>query len=152
MATVDNQTEFAFEHINLNQIDPGFKPVPENVYNLEVNSIKPSYVKVTKPGSKYEGQTVLVLKGSFTIVDDAEYSGRKLWSDFWATNNYNLIELKKLSEATGVIQGEGQTLPEFVEQFATMNPPAKFQCFVTKEDDYKGTPRNVVKFVQARAA
>lgn len=139
-----------FDHINLNTIDPGFKPVDENVYNFEVNSIKPQYVKINKPDSPYVGKEVLVLKGSFTIVDDPQYSGRKVWYDFWTTNRYNLLEMRKLQDATGVAQPEGQTLSEWASGFGTLNPPAKFQCFTTKEDSPRGE-RNVIKFVQARS-
>lgn len=151
MVTANGQDDtVSFDHINLNTIDPGFKPVPDNVYNFEVNSIKSTYVKVGKPDSPNYGKNVEVLKGSFTIVDDPEYSGRKVWYDFWATNKYNVAELRKLQDATGVLQGE-LSFVDWASQFATLNPPAKFQCFTTKEDDRNGIPRNVIKFMQARS-
>jgi hypothetical protein len=151
MVTSEGQTGFEFEHINLNQIDPGYKPIDENVYNYEVQSLKPTYVKINKPTSPYAGQEVLVLKGSFTVVDDDNFSGKKVWYDFWTTNKYNLIELRKLKDATGVEQLDNQSLVEWANSFATLNPSAKFQCFTTKEDDRNGVPRNVIKFMQARS-
>lgn len=142
-----------YEHLNLNEIDDSRKAVEEGVYTLEVNSITPKWIEVKKAGSQFEGQTVLVLKGSYTIVDDPTYSGRKLWNDFFTPTKIQQVFLKKQMQATGVIQEAGQSLIDYVAQFATLNPPARFQVQVKKIADYRdptGPAVNEIGFFTAK--
>lgn len=145
----------AFEHIRLADIDDTAKPLPENVYTLEVNKLESVYRKITKADSEYAGQEVLVLKGSYTIVDDEKFSGRKLWQDFWTPFKFAQIALKKQMNATGVLQGEGESLVDYAKQFGLLNPPARFQvpvALVPDRRDPDGPLKNEIKFFGARAA
>lgn len=132
----------AYEHINLNEVDDSRKPVPANVYTFEVNKLDPVYKKVQNPTSEFFGQDQLVLKGSFTIVDDPSYSGRKVWEDFRPAYKFALVNLKKLMTGTGVIQADGESLVDYAAQFALLNPPARFQALLRCEVDKRdlGTP------------
>ncbi len=146
------ETQVEYEHINLNEVDDTIKAVDPGVYTLEVNKLEPKYVKITKAGSEYEGQEVLVLKGSYTIVDDEKYSGRKIWQDFFTPFKGAKIGLKRQMLATGVLQADGESLVDYAAQFASLNPPARFQAPVTKEPDRRNpdVSSNTIQFFQAK--
>lgn len=141
-----------FDYIQLQDIDPTFKPVDAGMYTLQVNSIKAQVVE-PKTG-KSAGTTKLLLKGSFTIVNDPNFSGRKLWHTFWMDNQFNKVELRKLMDATGEEQGQGQPITEWATKFGELNPPAEIKVYVAVEKDWKDkvTDVNVIKFRQATAA
>lgn len=142
-----------FDHIRLDEIDDSRKPLDANVYTLEISKLDPVYKEVKNPTSEYFGQQILVMKGSFTVVDDPKYSGRKLWQDFWTAFKVPLIFLKKISAGTGMAQAEGQTLSDWASQFATLNPPARFQVqvdLVPDKRDPDGPPVNEIKFFTVR--
>jgi hypothetical protein len=159
-ATTATQPE-AFEHINLNDVDDARKPIPEGVYTFEVNKLDPVYKKVQTPTSEFYGQDQLVLKGSYTIVDDPNFSGRKIWEDFRPAYRFAQVNLKKQMDATGVIQQDGESLNDYAAQFALLNPPARFQallrCGFDKRDlgangePLEGTkPRNSISWFTSK--
>lgn len=142
-----------FEHVNLNDVDDSRKALPENVYTFEVNKLDPVYKKIQNPSSEFYGKEVLVLKGSYTIVDDQNYSGRKVWTDFYTVYKFALVNLKKQMNATGVTQADGESLQDYAEQFATLNPPARFQAILTAKPDKRdpeGPIRNEINFYTAK--
>lgn len=143
----------SFEHINLNEVDTSMKPVETNVYTLEINKLEPKYLKINKEGSPFQGQDVLVLKGSYTIVEDEKYSGRKLWSDFWTCFEGGKKSLRKQMDATGVVQGTNESLIDYAKQFETLSPAARFLVSVTKvvdKRDPEGGEVNQINFFTAR--
>lgn len=139
-----------FEHINIMEIDPTFKPIDEAFYNLQVNKLTPKVI--TPKAGKNANKAVLVLNGSFTVVGDENFSGRKLWKSFWASNPVDLKDLRRMADATGVTQSPDQTLSEYAGVFATLNPPAEFRVFVGQEKDYRDPEQtvNIIKFAQAQ--
>lgn len=145
----------SFEHINLNDIDDSRKPIDANVYTLEVNRLNSVYKEVKNPDSPYLGQKLLVLQGSYTVVDDPKFAGRKLWKDFWTPFKIAQVQLKKQMSATGVLQTEGQSLIEYAEQFGILNPPARFQVpinLVKDRRDPEGPEISEINFFQAKPA
>ena len=143
------------DHINLNDVDDTRKPIEEGVYTLEVNKIDAKYVTIKNPSSPSVGQSPLVLKGSYTIVDDAKYSGRKIWEDFWTNQKFALVNLKKQQNATGVMQAEGEGLSDYAAQFATLSPPARFQVLIQCQPDKRdpsGEPVNRISWFSAKPA
>lgn len=152
-----------FAHVNLNDIDDGRKPIPENVYTFEINKLTPTYKKIKNPSSEFFGQDVLVLDGSYTIVDDPNYSGRKVWESFYTVFKFALVNLKKQMQATAVLQQPAESLEDYASQFATLNPPARFQAMLRCEYDKRdldadgnpvagATPRNSINFYTAKPA
>lgn len=139
-----------FDYINLNDVDTTFQPVETNVYTLELNKLTPTIVTPQK--GNFAGQQVLVLKGSYTIVDDEKNSGRKLFNDFWMNREINKKLLRKQADAIGVHQVEGQTLSDYAAQFETLSPSARFQVQVVKRPDFNdpNTPVNEIKFFTAK--
>lgn len=149
--TMPNETLTSeFSHINIMEIDPTFKPVEEGFYTLQVNSLKSQTVK--PQSGKNAGKEVLVLKGSYTIVGDDRYSGRKFWKTFWTTSTYDLKDLRRQADATGVTQEAGQPLEEYAAVFETLVPPAEMKIFVGVEKDFRNPDQdvNVLKFTQAQ--
>jgi len=139
-----------FEHINIMEIDPTFKPINEGFYTLQVNKLTPKTITPSK--GKNQGKAVLVLNGSFTVVGDDAFSGRKIWKSFWASNPVDLKDLRRLADATGVTQDAGQTLSEYAQTFETLNPPAEFKVFLATQADYRDPTQmvNEIKFNQAQ--
>lgn len=143
----------SFEHLNLNDVDTTASAVDTDVYTLEINKLVPKYRKINKPDSPFCGQDVLVLSGSYTIVDNDKYNGKKLWKDFWTPFKGAQIGLKKQMTATGVSQSDGQTLIEYAEQFGLLNPPARFTVPIEKKQDPRdpnGAPINEINMYQAK--
>jgi hypothetical protein len=139
-----------FDHINIMDIDPTFKPIDPGFYTLQVNKITP---KVTEPKSgKNVGKSLLMLNGSFTVVNHENFAGRKLWKTFWTNNPVDLKDLRRLADATGVTQSPDQTLSEYVKTFEELAPPAEFNIFIGVEADYRdpNTMVNSLKFNQAQ--
>lgn len=124
-----------WNHQNLNDIDDSRALIDPGVYTFEINKIESVEKEVKKVDSAYFGQSLQYLKGSFTIVDDPKYSGRKQWSDFCTAFKVPLVFLKKISQATGVLNEEGQTLSDWAAQFANLNPPARFQAEMKQVQD-----------------
>jgi hypothetical protein len=138
-----------FEHLNLNDVDTTAQAVDANVYTLEIAKLEPAYRTISKEDSPYKGQQVLVLRGAFIIVDDEKYSGRRIFKDFWTPYRGAQVGLRKLQDATGVKQTEGQLLTEWASQFALLNPPAKFQAPVTKGPDRRDPDGPAVNDIDA---
>lgn len=122
--------DFDFDHIRLSDVDDSREPIPENVYTLEINKLDPTTRTIGAEGHPLKGQTVPVLQGSFTIVEDEKYSSRKVWGDLWMSSKDGLVGAKKIQAATGVQQAEGQSVSDWGAQFATLNPPARIQVLV----------------------
>jgi hypothetical protein len=140
-----------FEHINLNDVDTTASRIDTGYYTLELNQLTVKYVKINKPTSPYAGQEVLVLKGWYTIVDDDKYSGRKLFHEFWTPFTNAKKSLALQMKATGVIQEPNQSLPDYAAQFATLNPPARFQVQVEKVPGKDGEgDENRINFFTAK--
>lgn len=148
----------AFEHINLNEVDDARATIPAGVYTFEINKLDPVYKTIKNPESEFFGKSVLVLKGSYTIVDDPNFAGRKVWEDFYTPYRFAQVNLKKQMTATGIPQEEGQTLSDYASQFALLNPPARFQAMLRSEIDKRDAnnpdakPRNSVNWFVARPA
>ena len=135
---------FDFDHIRLSDVDDSRSALPQDYYTLEINKLEPVKVTINKEGSEFKGQSVTVLKGSFTVVDSDKYSSRKVWTDFWTPYKAGQVGLSKIEKSTGVNQGNGQTIPEWASQFETLNPPARIQALVTNKTGDDGNPRNEV--------
>jgi hypothetical protein len=138
-------SETNYEHINIMEIDPTMKPFSEGFYTLQITKLTPKLVTPKK--GQNAGKEVLVLNGSFTVVNDENFSGRKLWRSFWASNIVDLKDVRRIADATGVTQAEGQTLSEYALTFEQLNPPAEFKAPITVEKAWGSDDDvNVIKF------
>lgn len=144
-----------FNYINIMDIDPTFQPVAKGPRTLEVTKLTPK-TYIGKPGSKYEGQEQMLINGSFTVVDDAEFNGRRIFQTLFASSAYDLKGLRRLADATGVTQETGETFSDWLSSFEQLNPPARFKAFVDVVDkpDREGNivPTNVISFSNVKPA
>lgn len=92
-----------FDYINLNEVDPGSAKMPDGDYTFEVSSAElKSYTR------KKDNTEAKYTNFQFTIVDDANYSGRRLYHAVFPDTNpekpYAAKQLRRLMDATGVQQ------------------------------------------------
>ena len=125
----------AFEHVNLNEIDPTFKPVPKGMRTLEIAKFSPRTIVVKKETSKKFGQTLALVDARFRIVNDPDFSGRSLSYTFWLDNQYDLKALRRLSDGIGTPQEAGEPLDVWVTRVGELAPPAQFKLFVDEVED-----------------
>lgn len=145
-------TAFDFNHIRLAEVDDSRQPLDQDVYTLEINKLDPITRTINKEGSELQGQTVPVLQGSFTVVDNDKYAGRKFWQDLWMCYKGGQVGAKKIQAATGVTQADGQSVSDWGAQFATLNPPARIQILVEKKVGDDGVPVNRLNFFTVKPA
>lgn len=123
MSTV-MEPEVNFENVNLADIDPSASPVPVGgPYTFEVVS---AGIKTFtfKKGDK-AGQPGKYIKMDLVIVNDPKYSGRRQFESLF-DSAVTLKQLRLLSDATGVSQGNGtleQWLTDLGESKARFNAP-----------------------------
>jgi hypothetical protein len=77
-----------------------------------------------------------------------------LWKTFWTSNPVDLKDLRRLADATGVVQEAGETISDWGTKFESLNPPAELKVFVGQEKEYNNPEStvNVLKFNQAQPA
>jgi hypothetical protein len=134
---------FDFDHIRLSDVDDSRAPLEQDVYTLEVNKLDPITRTINKEGSEFQGQTVPVLQGSFTVVDHDKYASRKVWGDLWLCFKAGVVGAKKIQQATGVQQADGQSISDWASQFAALNPPARIQVLVEKLGPEAAKPNRI---------
>lgn len=139
-------TNFDFDHIRLSDVDESREALPQDYYTLEINKLDPTTRTINKDGSPLKGQTVPVLQGSFTVVDNDKYAGRKLWSDLWMCFKAGQVGAKKIASVTGVAQTDNQSVSDWGAQFSTLNPPARVQVMVDRIVGDDGIPQNRINF------
>lgn len=145
-----------FENLNLNDIDPTFKPVEEGPYVLKLLGL--AWKESTGKKETNQGTVYVSLNGKFGITNHPKHSGRKLYHNFFLSNSYELKALRRIMDATGVAQNPGETLKGWAERISVESPmfkvPVKQQQakdFTTKEgrvDPASGEPvmENVIDF------
>ena len=161
-ATIETTTQTpeipsTFAHYNLNDVDPEagkrkFDAIETDEYTLEINGM--TQKTITPKTGKRAGVETEVVEGSFTVVDNAQYGGRKLWHTFWP-GTASVGQLQRLSRMTGLPQEPGQTIYEWLQRFGELNPPAKFKVTVAKKAPYNnpdGDPVNEINFFTAKVA
>ena len=135
-----------FENLNLNDIDPTFKPVEDGLYTLKLLSL----VWKEFPGKKDPTQTFVSINGKFGVANHPTHSGRKLYHNFFLSNSYELKALRRIMDATGVAQNPGETLKDWAARISVEAPSFKVAVkqqqavdFTTKEgkvDPVSGEP------------
>lgn len=156
-------SEFGFNHINLNEIDPSRKPVEEGFYTLNLRRVfsgtfeQQPLFKNGNPNPNYvEGgdNTTGYVNLSFVISDHPEHSGRFV-STFLSEGENAGKQLRLLMDATQEPMNDSETLFQYLERVADLNPPAKFKCFVGQKNgtDREGNPetQNFAKLWQAQS-
>ena len=131
MSELYNSNE-AFEFVNLNEIDPSQKNLPEGVYTFQI--VKSAFVRkeATKDKPAYA-----VVKLQFAVVDHPELAGRRMFGDFYM-NDFNLKNLRRIMDATGVSQEPGEPLTGWVERLGQLQPTFKVPVVEKQATEYLG--------------
>jgi hypothetical protein len=130
----------SFDYVFLGDIDLSYKPIPAGVYTLQVVSSGTKefeYKKGEKAGTKGSK-----LNMQFAVTDHDEYSGRRVFAGFFP-NDFDLRSLRRLQDATGVLQEEGEPLTEWAARLAEIKPTFKIPVLLTNAKDFsrKGQDR-----------
>jgi hypothetical protein len=112
-----------FENLNLNDIDPTFKPVEDGVYILKLLGLQ--WKEFAGKQESNQGQVYVSLNGKFGITNHPKHSGRKLYHNFFLGNNYELKALRRIMDATGVAQNPGETLKDWAGRISVEAPTFK---------------------------
>lgn len=125
-------------HVNLNEVDPTIKQIPDGVYNYRVLKVeKKSFV------SKKDNSPGEFISMTLAITESPDFSGRRVYESLFDGNKTN-VAFRLLMDATGMIPGgDGQlnSTDEAVEWLneirtagATFSAPTS-----TKEETNKST-------------
>jgi hypothetical protein len=126
----------AFEYVNLADIDPSQKNIPDGMYTLQI--VKASFVRKEATSDK---PAYAVVKLQFAVVDHPELSGRRIFGDFYM-NDFNLKNLRRIMDATGVRQEPGQPLSAWVELLGQVQPTFKVPIGEKDSMEYLGKDAN----------
>jgi hypothetical protein len=144
-----NQIE-DFNYVNLQEIDPAFETLPTNLYTLQVQKAELKEF-VYKPGSEKAGQTGSFVKFQFVVVDHDTYSGRRVFETLFPST-FTFKGLRRLMDATGVVQEAGAPLTEWLGTLTNESPKFKIMVEqaedvdkngVAKNTDFKGNPAKI---------
>jgi len=114
--------EVGFEYVDLNEVDPSFKPIPPSIYTLRVlKAERKAFTYKTGDKAGTEGSYV---KFQLAITDDPSYSGRRLFPALFS-NARAFRGLRKLMDATGIQQEPGTTLDVWLAALTEAQPTYK---------------------------
>jgi heat shock protein HspQ len=148
------------EYFNIMDVDPNFSPIEEGVYKLRINKMTLKEF----PKKDNSGESWRVVNGDFTVVDDATFSGRRLFPTFWLTNSFDLKSLRKIADRTGVTQEPTENFEAWLGKLTSIQPEFRSKIEVVDEidratkqpkvDEITGKPMktNVINFKTVLAA
>lgn len=125
---------FDFENLNLNDVDPTFKPIDEGPYILKLMSLLWKESKGTKETNK--DVVYVSINGKFAVDNHPKFSGRKLYHNFFLGNSFEQKALRRIADATGVSQNPGETLKDWAARISTTNPSFKVAVKVQQAIDF----------------
>lgn len=130
----------SFDYVFLGDVDLSYKPIPAAVYTLQV--VKFAAQEFTYKKGEKAGTTGSLLKFQFAVTDHEEYSGRRLFSSFFP-NDFDLRSLRRLQDATGVLQEQNEPISEWATRLAEIKPTFKIPVLLTTAKDFavKGKDR-----------
>ena len=127
---MENPTGFA--HVHLSEIDPTFRPVAERFYDLKI--YKATHGTYTTAAGK-SGEYV---KFQLAIVNDAEYTGRRLFPTLFFGPR-ELRTLRKLQDNTAVVQEPGEPFLNWLERLSQVQPTFRTKVLQVPSDE-RGNP------------
>jgi hypothetical protein len=110
-------SEFFGEHLDLNTIDPVERPIPADMYDLQVRGIRrKTFVYKKGKNAGKDGENVDV---RLVVTNHPEHSGRTLRHTFWPSKT-SQRNLSALMHTTGVVQ-DG-SFEEWCDEMSTEAP------------------------------
>lgn len=116
-----------FDHVQLNEIELGFKALPEDVYTLQIQNtgIRTYTIKTPKNGRNV-GDTAQFASIMFGVTGHESLSGRKVFGKFYP-DAYGLANLKRLANVVGIEQAPGESIEDWLGRLKERQPR-----FITK--------------------
>jgi hypothetical protein len=140
------EEQLMFDYVDLNQIDPTFSPLPEDMYKVRIVKAEKREL-VYKTGAR-AGQTGQVINLQLAVVDHPSYSGRRLFEGFFP-NNFSFRVLRRLADITGIQQEPGTVLDTWLTAMTEAQPTVKLRVGYKKDrdgnviiDETSGKPRD----------
>ena len=131
-----------FEYTDLNEVDPSFKPIDADFYNLKI--LKAELKSFTyKQDSKNHaaGDPGSMLKLQLAVTQHPTYSGRRLFEGLFFGAR-ELRALRKIQDQTGVAQDPGSPFTDWVAKLNERQPVFKAQVTKGPDVDYRGNARS----------
>jgi hypothetical protein len=143
--TITTPQEEGFTYVDLNEVDPSFKAIPQDFYTLQVLKAERKEFNYKTDGKSHKkGDTGEYVKFSFLIKNHPEFAGRRLWETGFFSKQF-LRGLRLLMDATGVNQVPGEHIDEWFKQLSTDQPDFRTQVLVVPDVDWQGNARSVEK-------
>ena len=142
--------ETGFDHVDLKSVDPNFTPVPLGEYVLQVvkGDVKEFTYKKDNPKSGTKaGDMGTYISLSFAITDDEHFSGRRIFATLFP-GEMALKNLRRLMDATGVTQGNGEPITEWIGRLPQANAMlrATVETVDEKTQDGGTAPKNAISW------
>ena len=138
MSVDTNEMTFGFEHVHLNEVDPTFDVVPDDVYQLKF--LKGEVLDFEyKPGNKKgipAGTVGQRIKLSLMITNNDQFAGRRIWATLFPSN-FTLKVLRRLSDRVGIPQEAGEDLPAWLERMSEIQPEFRTKVEASKDREGK---------------
>lgn len=138
MSTTNTVEDFSY--VNLQEIDPAYSTLPTAVYTLQLQ--KASVKSFTYKNGDKAGQTGSFASFQFVVLDDPEFSGRKLFDSKFPSQG-TLKDLRRLMDATGIVQEAGEDLGEWLGRVANESPKVKILVIQKEDLDKNGNPKSL---------
>lgn len=125
-----------FEYTDLNEVDPNFKAIDQDFYNLKI--LKAELKEYTrKKDTKYHkaGEIDKYVKFTLAVTAHPNYSGRRLFESLFFGGSATRT-LRKIQDFTGVQQVPGSPLADWLVLLSETQPVFKTQ--VLKIEDREG--------------
>ena len=132
-----NNTDQSFDYVNLAEVDPNQESLPEGVYTFKILK-----AELKEGVGKTSGKPYSCVNMALAIADHPTFAGRRIWETFFP-NTYGLKALRRIQDATGVLQAPGQPLVEWLAALSQTQP--EFKTFLKQEPDIDratGNPRS----------
>lgn len=127
-----------FDWVDLNEIDPSDKPVPRDVYTFKVLSInKKEFVYKNPSKTANVGDKGEFISLKMAITDHPDFAGRK-FSESLFMRRTTLQILRRIADATGVMQEPGTALDEWFAQVNEVQPEFKAPVIVVPDTEKDG--------------
>ena len=123
--------QMTFDYVDLNQIDPSFSTLPEDMYTLRIlKAEKLSYAK--KLNGVPTGEDGQRLSIQLSVVDHPSLSGRRLFESLFPSN-FTFRVLRRIADNTGIQQEPGEPLEVWFQRLTESQPALKLKVgFRTK--------------------
>ena len=126
-----------FDYFNFQDVDPTFKPIPKGMRQLRLTKF--AAIPCQPKSGKMEGKDTYRLPATFVIVNDPDFSGRRLTQTFWVHNVVDQKNIRRLADGVGIAQDAGEAVTDYARRIAEAQP--EFRVFVDEsvDKDQSGT-------------